>query len=145
MPLYFDDLVSEKAGGVWNWEMFLRKDFSKTWLSDINWPVQTKSSYDNQDYVDVIDIEDEDHSFAAFFIGMKTGPSPYVKRPLVCSSCFTIFFIKVQIFWEGQKKNLKKMSQSFWSYSVTSKLFGHLRILELYFQLFIAHRPAKTM
>ena len=92
MPLYFDDLVSEKAGGVWNWEMFLRKDFSKTWLSDINWPVQTKSSYDNQDYVDVIDIEDEDHSFAAFFIGMKTGPSPYVKRPLVFSSCFTIFF-----------------------------------------------------
>ena len=59
---------------------------------DINWPVQAKSSYDNQDYVDVIDIEDEDHSFAAFFIGMKTGPSPYVKRPLVCSSCFTIFF-----------------------------------------------------
>ena len=52
---------------------------------DINWPVQAKSSYDNQDYVDVIDIEDEDHSFAAFFIGMKTGPSPYVKRPLVCS------------------------------------------------------------
>ena len=50
---------------------------------DINWPVQAKSSYDNQDYVDVIDIEDEDHSFAAFFIGMKTGPSPYVKRPLV--------------------------------------------------------------
>lgn len=33
--------------------------------------------------VDIIDIEDEDHSFAAFFIGMKTGPSPYVKRPLV--------------------------------------------------------------
>ena len=33
--------------------------------------------------VDLIDIEDEDHSFAAFFIGMKTGPSPYVKRPLV--------------------------------------------------------------
>ena len=36
-----------------------------------------------EDYVDIIDIEDEDHSFAAFFIGMKTGPSPYVKRPLV--------------------------------------------------------------
>lgn len=33
--------------------------------------------------VDLIDIEDEDHSFAAFFIGMKTGPSPYVKKPLV--------------------------------------------------------------
>jgi hypothetical protein len=38
-----------------------------------------------EDTVDVIDIEDEDHSFAAFFIGMKTGPSPYVKRPLVYS------------------------------------------------------------
>ena len=36
--------------------------------------------------VDLIDIEDEDHSFAAFFIGMKTGPSPYVKRPLVHST-----------------------------------------------------------
>ena len=36
------------------------------------------------DGVDVIDIEDEDHSFAAFFIGMKAGPArPYVKRPLV--------------------------------------------------------------
>ena len=39
----------------------------------------------NRDSIDLIDIEDEDHSFAAFFIGMKTGPSPYVKRPLVCS------------------------------------------------------------
>ena len=38
----------------------------------------------NRDSIDLIDIEDEDHSFAAFFIGMKTGPSPYVKRPLVC-------------------------------------------------------------
>ena len=52
--------------------------------------MQAKSSYDNQDYVDVIDIEDEDHSFAAFFIGMKTGPSPYVKRPLVCSKSLYI-------------------------------------------------------
>ena len=39
----------------------------------------------NRDSIDLIDIEDEDHSFAAFFIGMKTGPSPYVKRPLVCN------------------------------------------------------------
>ena len=41
------------------------------------------SSYEDDESVDIIDIEDEDHSFAAFFIGMKTGPSPYVKRPLV--------------------------------------------------------------
>ena len=34
--------------------------------------------------VDVIDIEDEDHSFAAFFIGMKAGENDNnVKRPLV--------------------------------------------------------------
>ena len=48
--------------------------------------VQESSKYTtNQDYVDIIDIEDEDHSFAAFFIGMKTekSSSPYVKRPLV--------------------------------------------------------------
>ena len=44
---------------------------------------EDSSSYET---VDIIDIEDEDHSFAAFFIGMKTGPSPYVKRPLV--GCF---------------------------------------------------------
>ena len=37
----------------------------------------------NRDSIDLIDIEDEDHSFKAFFIGMETGPSPYVKRPLV--------------------------------------------------------------
>jgi hypothetical protein len=37
-----------------------------------------------EDLVDVIDIEDEDHSFAAFFIGMKNGGSGRnVKRPLV--------------------------------------------------------------
>ena len=42
-----------------------------------------KTHKDNNTKVDLIDIEDEDHSFAAFFIGMKTGPSPYVKRPLV--------------------------------------------------------------
>ena len=40
--------------------------------------------------VDLIDIEDEDHSFAAFFIGMKTGPSPYVKRPLVLHSVWKL-------------------------------------------------------
>ena len=44
----------------------------------------------NRDSIDLIDIEDEDHSFAAFFIGMKTGPSPYVKRPLVCRSALYI-------------------------------------------------------
>ena len=43
----------------------------------------TSGSSSNGDSIDLIDIEDEDHSFAAFFIGMKTGPSPYVKRPLV--------------------------------------------------------------
>ena len=42
--------------------------------------------------VDIIDIEDEDHSFAAFFIGMKTGPSPYVKRPLVGKNLFLVNF-----------------------------------------------------
>jgi hypothetical protein len=37
-----------------------------------------------EDMVDVIDIEDEDHSFAAFFIGMKNGETcRNVKRPLV--------------------------------------------------------------
>ena len=37
-----------------------------------------------EDMVDVIDIEDEDHSFAAFFIGMKNGGTcRNVKRPLV--------------------------------------------------------------
>ena len=37
-----------------------------------------------EDLVDVIDIEDEDHSFAAFFIGMKNGGTGRnVKRPLV--------------------------------------------------------------
>ena len=66
---------------VWKCKLF--NFFFRKHGFDINWPVQAKSSYDNQDYVDVIDIEDEDHSFAAFFIGMKTGPSPYVKRPLV--------------------------------------------------------------
>ena len=51
-----------------------------------NLKLQESSKYTtNQDYVDIIDIEDEDHSFAAFFIGMKTekSSSPYVKRPLV--------------------------------------------------------------
>ena len=67
---------------VWKCKLF-NFFFFENMVFDINWPVQAKSSYDNQDYVDVIDIEDEDHSFAAFFIGMKTGPSPYVKRPLV--------------------------------------------------------------
>ena len=38
-----------------------------------------------EDLVDVIDIEDEDHSFSAFFIGMNTtnGGRNIVKRPLV--------------------------------------------------------------
>jgi hypothetical protein len=38
-----------------------------------------------EDLVDVIDIEDEDHSFAAFFIGMNNanGGRNVVKRPLV--------------------------------------------------------------
>jgi hypothetical protein len=41
-----------------------------------------------EDMVDVIDIEDEDHSFAAFFIGMNnrnSGGRNVVKRPLVRS------------------------------------------------------------
>lgn len=42
-----------------------------------------------EDLVDVIDIEDEDHSFAAFFIGMNTANADMnvVKRPLVLLSC----------------------------------------------------------
>ena len=42
-----------------------------------------------EDLVDVIDIEDEDHSFAAFFIGMNTANAEMnvVKRPLVLLSC----------------------------------------------------------
>ena len=52
--------------------------------------------------VDLIDIEDEDHSFAAFFIGMKTGPSPYVKRPLVyyiVEYNLAHFFIRAKILY----------------------------------------------
>ncbi len=47
------------------------------------------------DVVDVIDIEDEDHSFAAFFIGMKSGPSASVKRPLVFSQLFLFTIGKI--------------------------------------------------
>ena len=52
----------------------------------------------NRDSIDLIDIEDEDHSFAAFFIGMKTGPSPYVKRPLVCIECAVLNKIFLPFF-----------------------------------------------
>jgi hypothetical protein len=48
-----------------------------------------------EDMVDVIDIEDEDHSFAAFFIGMKNGETcRNVKRPLV----FTIKASEIPLF-----------------------------------------------
>ena len=48
-----------------------------------------------EDLVDVIDIEDEDHSFAAFFIGMKNGGTGRnVKRPLV--KYLKSFFFEIQ-------------------------------------------------
>ena len=34
----------------------------------------------NHDSIVLIDIKDAGHFFAAFFIGMKSGPLPYVKR-----------------------------------------------------------------
>ena len=58
-------------------------DHSESIIHRLNHNNNLKTNKDTK--VDLIDIEDEDHSFAAFFIGMKTGPSPYVKRPLVHS------------------------------------------------------------
>ena len=33
-------------------------------------------------------------------------------------------YIKVQIFWEGQNKQIEKISQLFWTYEVTSNTIG---------------------
>jgi len=70
-----------------------------------------------EDLVDVIDIEDEDHSFAAFFIGMKNGEiERNVKRPLV-----------------GKKEHtFKDVSNQYWLKSYID--FKHLMEVSLNYQ-----------